>query len=168
VKPTISFFGYATFGGRGEHIMRELFERLTSPFRGKSEQSRHKSLLNAAMAACALVAMADDDERLAELAMRDRVLLRLKELEDFNTQKAIDVYDHHVQLIGKNSADGRQAAMDVLSKVRGDRRDSERLVKICVAIGRADHTFSPKERSVVEDICRSLDLHPGDLGVYDL
>ena len=148
--------------------MTQLFGGFTNPFSRKRQHSRHKILLDAAMAACALVALADDDERLAELAMRDRVLVRLKELEDFDTQKAIDIYDRYVQLMIRDKDDGRKVALEHLLKVRDNRQDSERLVKICLAIGRADHTFSPRERSVVEEICRSLDLHPGDLGVYDL
>ena len=159
---------YATFWGTGEYTMSRLFELIKSPFGRRQDHSRHKILLDAAMAACALVALADDDERLAELAMRDRVLVRLKELEDFDTQKAIDTYDRYVQLMIRDKDDGRKVSMEHLLKVRDNRQDSERLVKICLAIGRADHTFSPRERSVVEEICQSLNLHPGDLGVYDL
>ena len=34
--------------------------------------------------------------------MRDRVLVRLKEIEEFDVQKAIDLYDRAVQAIAKD------------------------------------------------------------------
>jgi tellurite resistance protein len=148
--------------------MKQLFEGIKLPFGRFREHSQHKILLDAAMAACAMVAMADDDERLAELAMRDRVLVRLKEIEEFDVQKAIDLYDRAVQAIAKDKVAGNKSALEMLSKVKGNRQDSERVVKICVAIGRADRHFTAHERSVVEEICSALGLHPADLGVYDL
>lgn len=132
------------------------------------ERSRHKPFMDATMAACALVALADEDHRLAELATRDRVLVRLRELHAFDTRKAVEVYDQYAHLITRNPEEGKRKTLELVGRLKGDHKSSERLVKICLAVGRADHAFSAHERSVVEEICRTLGLHPGDLGVYDL
>ncbi|MGD8976910.1 MAG: TerB family tellurite resistance protein [Gammaproteobacteria bacterium] len=143
------------------NLLRETVE-------GIRQRSRHKSFVEAAMAACAMVAMADEDQRLSELITRDRVLVRIDELGSLDHQQAVALYDEHSKRIQRDPARGREQALQVIGAFAGDRDSSELLVQICVAVGRADQTFSATERSVVEIICRRLNLHPGDLGVYDL
>jgi tellurite resistance protein len=135
---------------------------------GIRQRSRHKSFVEAAMAACAMVAMADEEQRLSELITRDRVLVRIDELRSIDHQQAVALYDHYSKRLRLDPARGRQEALEAMAPFAGDREASELLVRMCVAVGRADQTFSPKERSAVERICRHLNLHPGDLGVYDL
>lgn len=143
------------------NLLRETVE-------GIRQRSRHKSFVEAAMAACAMVAMADEDQRLSELITRDRVLVRIDELRSIDHQQAVALYDDYSSRIQRDPASGREQALQVIGAFADDRESSELLVRMCVAVGRADQTFSATERSVVEVICRQLNLHPGDLGVYDL
>ena len=143
------------------NLLRETVE-------GIRQRSRHKSFVEAAMAACAMVAMADEDQRLSELITRDRVLVRIDELGSIDHQQAVALYDDYSKRIQRDPVLGREQALQVIVAFAGDRESSELLVRMCVAVGRADQAFSATERSVVEIICRRLNLHPGDLGVYDL
>jgi len=143
------------------NLLRETVE-------GIRQRSRHKSFVEAAMAACAMVAMADEDQRLSELITRDRVLVRIDELRSIDHEQAVALYDDYSQRIQRDPARGREQALQVIAAFADDRESSELLVRMCVAVGRADQSFSATERSVVEIICRQLNLHPGDLGVYDL
>ncbi len=143
------------------NLLRETVE-------GIRQRSRHKSFVEAAMAACAMVAMADEDQRLSELITRDRVLVRIDELGSIDHQQAVALYDDYSKRIQRDPASGREQALQLIANFADDRDSSELLVRMCVAVGRADQAFSARERSVVEMICRRLNLHPGDLGVYDL
>ena len=148
--------------------MAQLFGGVRNSVGRFFERVRHRPFMEATMAACALVALSDEDHRLAELATRDRVLVRLRDLHVFDTQKAVELYDHYAGLITRDPDEGKRKTMELVGRLKDDHKESKRLVKICLAIGRADHEFTPRERSVGEEICRTLSLHPGDLGVYDL
>lgn len=132
------------------------------------EQARRRGFVDAAMAACALVALADRDHRLAEVAARDRVLERLDEERALDRRRAIAAYERYAGLLQSDPRAGRKALLDIVAGLKGDRAQAERLVGVCLAIGRSDQRFSASERAVVEIICETLGLHPGDVGVYDL
>ena len=55
--------------------------------------SRHRGFVDAAVAACALVALADDDHRLSELTARDRALHHLDRERAIDVPKAVAAYD---------------------------------------------------------------------------
>lgn len=143
------------------NLLRETVESIR-------QRSRHKSFVEAAMAACAMVALADEDQRLSELITRDRVLVRIDELGSIDHQQAVALYDDYSSRIQRDPAHGREYAFKAITVFAEDREAAELLVRMSVAVGQADQTFSPRERSMVERICRRLNLHPGDLGVYDL
>jgi tellurite resistance protein TerB len=132
------------------------------------EQAQQRQFADAAMAACALVALSDKDHRLAEVTARDRVLHRLDEETALDLRRAIAAYDRYADLLQTDPHAGRKALLDIVTGLKSDRARAERLIKVCLAIGHSDQRFSAKERAVVEDICECLGLHPGDVGVYDL
>lgn len=148
--------------------MRQLIDGVRGRLDRYREQSRRRSFVDAAMAACALVALADRDHRLAELAARDRVLHRLDEERSLDRRRAVDAYERYAGLLQSDPRAGRKALLDIVAGLRGERADAERLVSVCLSIGHSDQSFSARERAVVEDICETLGLHPGDVGVYDL
>jgi len=120
------------------------------------------------MAGTALVALADRDERLSELMARDRVLARLSDLLPVNMREAVALYEKYARRLDEQPEEGRREAMEKIAAFQGTRQDALLLVRACLAIGRADSDFSARERSVVEEICRQVDIDPGELGVYDI
>jgi len=135
---------------------------------GIRKRSKQKIFVESTMAACALVALADEEQRLAELVTRDRVLARVDEMRTFDHQRALEVYERYARMIQEDPAAGRLRVLEKIAALRSDGEAAALLVRVCIAIGRADQTFSAQERSVVEAICRTLHVHPADLDVYDL
>ena len=135
---------------------------------GIRERSKHKTFVEAAMAACAMVALADEEQRLSELITRDRVLVRIDELRSINHDQAVSVYDSFAHQICDDPEAGRARAMASIGALAGDPEAAGLVVRMCVAIGRADQDFTARERGMVEAICRQLDVHPGDFDVYDI
>lgn len=148
--------------------MRQLLDGVKGKVGRMREGSRHRDFVDTTMAACALVALADDDHRLSELVARDRILHHLDLERTVDVNRAVAAYEKYSRLVETGGATGRKTLLEIVAGVKGDRERSEKLVRVCIAIGRADQQFSPRERSVVEDICHALGLHPADLGVYDL
>ena len=120
------------------------------------------------MAGAALVALADRDPRLSELVTRDRVLARLAELQPVSTRDAVEMYDRHARALADDFEAGRRTVVALLSEFEGRHDELVTLVRACMAIGHADSDFSPKERSVVELICKTVGVDPHELGVYDI
>ena len=148
--------------------MRQIIEGVRGKMGKMRDHSRHRSFVDAAMAACAMVALADEDHRLAELTARDRVLHHLNDEKPIDVGRAVGAYERYSDLLQSDPGAGRKALMDIVAGLKGDQAKSERLINVCLAIGRADQQFSARERAVVEDICTTLGLHPADVGVYDL
>jgi tellurite resistance protein TerB len=148
--------------------MRDWIDGLRSRLGRFREQAQHRQFADAAMAACALVALSDKDHRLAEITARDRVLKRLDEESSVDLRRAIAAYDRYAGLLQTDPHAGRKALLDIVTGLKRDRAQAERLIKVCLAVGHSDQRFSAKERAVVEDVCEALGVHPGDVGVYDL
>ena len=148
--------------------MRQLLDGVKGKVGRMRAGSRHRDFVDTTMAACALVALADDDHRLSELIARDRILHHLDQERTVDVNRAVAAYERYSKLLETEGSAGRKNLLDIVASVRGDRQKSEQLIRVSIAVGRADQQFSAKERSVVEDICDALGLHPADLGVYDI
>lgn len=148
--------------------MKTLLDKFRGGLEGFRERSRQRAFLEVVMAGTALVALADRDERLSELMARDRVLARLSDLLPVNMRDAVALYEKYARRLDEQPEEGRREAMEKIAAFQGTRQDALLLVRACLAIGRADSDFSARERSVVEEICRQVDIDPGELGVYDI
>ena len=148
--------------------MRQLIEGVRGKVGKLREDSRRRGFVDAAMAACVLVALADDDHRLSELTARDRVLHHLDRERAIDVQRAVGTYERYTQLLKSDRPSGKQTLLDIVGGLKADPAAAERLIRVCLTVGHADQQFSARERAVVEDICEVLGLHPGDMGVYDL
>jgi tellurite resistance protein len=148
--------------------MRQLLDGVRGKVGRIRADSRHRDFVDTTMAACALVALADDDHRLSELVARDRIIHLLDRERTVDVNRAVAAYERYSKLLETEGTAGRKALLEIVAGVKGDREKSEQLIRLSIAVGRADQQFSARERSVVEDICHALRLHPADLGVYDL
>jgi tellurite resistance protein len=148
--------------------MRQLIEGVRGKVGKLREDSRYREFVDAAMAACVLVALADEDHRLSELTARDRVLHHMDQERSIDVKRAVATYERYTQLLQTDRPSGKRTLLDVIAALKPDPAAAERLVRVCLTVGHADQQFSARERAVVEDICEILGLHPGDIGVYDI
>ena len=97
---------------------------------GIRRRSRHKSFVDAAMAACAMVALADDEQRLSELITRDRVLVRIDELRSIDHQQAVALYDNYAEAIRRDPGRGREQALAAIGAFANDLEGADLLVYV--------------------------------------
>jgi tellurite resistance protein TerB len=137
-----------------------MFERL----RQEIERHRQRPFLEAAMAACALIASADDEVSFSERARMDAVLESLAELRVFDPHDAVNLFNARVEALQADREAGRADAFEAIRRgaARGASDDgaAELLVRICVAISLADGKFVSHERAMLGLICASLNLAP--------
>lgn len=117
-------------------------------------------VLDALMASCALVAMADGHLDYNEEQKVHSFIHQSEELRAFNTAQVISRFDHFVRGLQRDPIIGRGEALRAVGKVR-DQYDLARLVvRYGIAIGFADGGFSNVEQHTIRDICNELRLNP--------
>ena len=124
--------------------------------------SRYKSqdVLDAVVAACALVALADGRLDHAERQKMIDFVNQSDELRVFDTNKVIQQFNLFVQKIERDSIIGRAEAFKALGRVRSKPEIARLVARYCIAIGYADGYFDENEKQIVAEICMELGLNP--------
>lgn len=121
-----------------------------------------QDLLEAVVAGCALVAMADGHVDNLE---REKVISYFsssEELRAFDISQVSTRFSHYVQQLERDNMIGRAEALRAVGKLGQKPEAARLLVRICCAIGYADGEFSDIEKRVVADICQELHLSPSE------
>ncbi|WP_066064961.1 TerD family protein [Neobacillus soli] len=126
--------------------------------------SRFKSqdVLEAVVAACALVAMADGYLDASERQKMMEFVNQSEELRVFDTNKVIQKFNLFVSRLENDRMLGRAEAFRALGKIRTKPEVARLVARYCIAIGYADGNFDPQEQQMVADICRELGLNPAE------
>ncbi|WML39246.1 TerD family protein [Neobacillus sp. OS1-2] len=126
--------------------------------------NRYKSqdVLDAVVAACALVAMADGYLDAAERQKMLEFVHQSEELRVFDTNKVIQKFNLFITKMENDRMLGRAEAFRALGKIRTKPEIARLVARYCIAIGYADGNFDPNEQQMVADICRELGLNPAE------
>ncbi|TDK63261.1 tellurium resistance protein TerD [Bacillus salipaludis] len=136
----------------------------TQKRRAQEVFNRYKSqdVLEAVVAACALVSMADGHLDASERQKMLEFVHQSEELRVFDSQKVIQKFNLFVSKIEQDHMMGRAEAFRALGKVRTKPEIARLIARYCIAIGYADGNFDQFEKQMVSDICRELGLNPGE------
>ncbi len=119
-----------------------------------------KDLTEALVAGSALVSMADG---IIQPSEKDKLLDYFRtsqEMRGINSNEVASRFNYFVQRIQADSSMGKAEALRAIGKL-APKPDAARLVvRLCCAIGYADGEFVTKEKQVVEEICREVNLDP--------
>lgn len=145
--------------------MTSLLRSLAETLRADIAQYRNRSFLQAAMAAGALVALADGAVTLAERHRIDQILERIDQLRIFDVHEAVDLFDTYVDALRADPESGKVRALDVVHALAEDPKAARLLLlRICIAVSGADGRHRASERARITEIAAALDLSPGDCG----
>ncbi len=140
--------------------MAGLLQSTLDGLRREIDRFRNRPMLNATMAATALVAIADGVVSFSEQNRVDVVLQNLKALSVFEVHEAIDLFNDHVEAIRSNPEEGREQAMKAVIRLADQPTEARLLVRVCLAISHADGNVSAQEQQAIEEICQSLGIDP--------
>ncbi|WP_312470104.1 TerD family protein [Neobacillus sp.] len=126
--------------------------------------NRYKSqdVLEAVVAGCALVAMADGYLDASERQKMLEFVHQSEELRVFDTNKVIQKFNMFVSRMENDRMMGRAEAFRALGKVRTKPEIARLIARYCIAIGYADGNFDNNEKQMVADICHELGLNPAE------
>lgn len=119
---------------------------------------RDRTLLEGAMATSALVAMADQRILIEEDLAVGALLENLELLKIYDPEFAVALHTGYVERMRTDFEAGREEALKAVAACGGDVLIAELLVKVGVAVAKADSVFSTEEVEVIEEICRSLGI----------
>ncbi len=126
---------------------------------------KNKDFLDAIVAGCAIVAVADGTIDSAEQQKMAGYIGRSEQLKSFNISEAIDRFKHHAGNMEFDVMVGKQEALRTIAKFKSKPEEARLIVGVCCAIGAADGDFDDLEKAAVRDICNVLNLQPGEFGL---
>lgn len=142
---------YAEWANNQKRKAQELFNRYKS-----------QDVLEAVVAACALVAMADGYLDASERQKMIEFVNSSEELRVFDTNKVIQKFNFFIAKLENDRMLGRAEAFRALGKIRTKPEIARLVARYCIAIGYADGNFDNNEKQMVSDICRELGLNPAE------
>jgi tellurite resistance protein TerB len=125
-------------------------------------QFRNRTFMEAAVAACAVIAAADGEISSKEKQKMAGFIRMSEELKVFDMNEVIAFFE---KMTGQMEFDvelGRAGCMGVIGKLKGKDKESRLVVRVAIAIGASDGNFDEKEKQAVRMICRDLGLNPAD------
>lgn len=109
-----------------------------------------------------MVAIADGRVTLAERGRVDQILEAIDRLRLFDVHDSVDIFNDFVDAVVKNEVSGRRRALAAIQEMRHDAGDAVLVVKIAIAVSRADGEFVESERAQCAEIARVLGLDVTD------
>lgn len=142
---------YSEWGRQQKQRAKDLFIRYKNP-----------DVLDAVVAACALVSMADGRLDSSEERKMIDFLHQSEELRVFDTNKVLEQYHQFVRKIEYDQIIGKSDCFRALGKVRSKPEIARLVARYCISIGYADGHFDQREKMVVSEICQELGLNPNE------
>ncbi|THF84526.1 tellurite resistance TerB family protein [Cohnella fermenti] len=126
---------------------------------------KNKDLLEAIVAGCAVVSVADGTISPEEKQKMAGYLGRSEDLKVFNMSEVIERFNHFAGNMEFDVMIGKQEALRVIAKLKGKTEIGRVVIGVCCAVAAADNDFDESEKNAVRDICQVLGLSPGEFGL---
>jgi tellurite resistance protein TerB len=126
---------------------------------------KNREFMEACVAGCGLVAAADGSIDSSEKQKMMKFIQQSDELKVFETKDVIAVFNKVTENFEFDNEIGKAEALKMIGKLRSKPDAARLMVRVCCAIGSADGDFDDKEKQIVREMCRDLNLPPEDFGV---
>jgi tellurite resistance protein TerB len=133
-----------------------LLNKLTS----EVERYEDKDFLKAAMAVCALTAVADNEITLSEHHRIGYALAMVPALRVLDAEKAIDILYEYIYALRTHGDAAAEILRNKVKRMSGDYKRSRTLMRVCYMVITADGKIEDEERAEFSLLCGLLDLEP--------
>jgi len=146
--------------------MSGFLSSLLTDYRAQLERHRNRPFLRAAMAACAVAAVADGEVSFSERIRVDQILDTLEDLKVFDPHEAVDIFNEFTAGILDNPQAGRDRALEAVRAVTTEPERAELLVRICLAVAEAKGKKNLVDQIEIVMLCSRLGVEPTFAGLY--
>lgn len=130
------------------------------------ERVRNRPFLEATMAACALIAIADGEVTFDERVRVDQILMTLDQLQVFDPHEGIDLFNDYAEAIQDRPREGREKAWQAIGLLDMDDETKALMLRICLAISAAKGEMPMSDQIEIVSLCSRLGIDPSDCGLY--
>jgi tellurite resistance protein TerB len=123
---------------------------------------KNKDFLNAAMAGCALVSMADGSVSAEEKQKMIKFIESNDALSIFTTSDVIKAFQEFVGQIEFDKDIGEAKAYQALHKMKSNDGAARLLVRMVIAVASSDGNFDANEKAVASKIVKELGIAPSE------
>jgi len=126
-----------------------------------------RAFLEAAMAAAAMVAIADGSIDAAERAEIADVFGSIDIFRNHDRAEGLGHFDRHVEALRSGDADAERLVMKMVRPIAERPGDARIILRLCCAVGAADGQVLEPERGAIQRLCRTLDILPEEFGILE-
>lgn len=127
------------------------------------ERYQNKGFLKAAMAVCALTALADGRVSLSGRYRIDAIIETMERLRIYDPHKAIAILDDFVDDLKADREHAASVLERKISRYAVDYKSARTLLRIAYLVLTADGAISPVKMSAFSKICISLGVEPKEI-----
>ena len=124
------------------------------------QRYQSKEFLKAAMAVCALTAIADGEVSLSERYSIDRAIANEPALRPFDTATAVRILDDYIFAIREEAEVAKGVLYDKVRRIAGDPKQARTLMRVAYLIIVADQQILEAEKEEFVRLCGLLNLEP--------
>ena len=128
-------------------------------YQEQMQRHRNRAFLRAAMAACALVAMAGGPVSLRERVRLDQVLETLDSLKVFDPHEGVALFDEFVAALQDSEQDGLRLVHSAIDEeVAEEPEKAGLLIRLCLAVSETADGVPEAEHQRIQSLCQHLGL----------
>ncbi len=143
--------------------MANLIQSIKTIIAKHQQQVRQKQFLQAAMGACALLAVADGDIGFAELMAREYILDNVQQLQLFDANEAAETFRIKAEALQNNYQQEKTEIINLITPYSGDRELAPLLLQISLVIAKADRELKPSEQEIINELKEVLQINDLDI-----
>ena len=149
-----------------EGPMTGFLANLINNWQDALNRHRHRPFLEAAMAACAVIATDDGIVSFAERVRVDQILETLDQLNIYDPHEAVDIFNEYVDEINQSAKTGHARAMESVETFSNDPESASLIIRICLAVAEADGKATLADQIEIVTLCSLLGVNPEGMGLY--
>jgi tellurite resistance protein len=146
--------------------MAGFLKTLKTIFEEQAQRHRNRQFLEASMAACALVAMADGVVSFSQRVRVDQVMETLEELKVFDPHDGVNLFNEYAEAIMESPRKGRERALRALETEAEVPEKANLLIRICLAVSEVGGQIPLPEQVEIVALANRLGVDPGACGLY--
>ena len=146
--------------------MTRFLNHLTKLYQEQVERYRNRPFLKAAMAACALVAVADGKVSFSQRMRVDQILETLDKLKVYDPHEGVDLFNDFVDQILASPKRGHAKALEAIRSIPEKKNGARMLIRLCLAVSEKNGKISLVEQVEIVSLCNLLGIDPKEVNLY--
>ncbi len=145
--------------------IRDAATSASADLKGRVSRFNNSKFKDAVMAICALMASADGTIKPEEKRKTMACIGSLDALQSFDAKELKGLFEAHCDALADDVDIGRINALRAVAKIAGKGEETSSALEVALVIANSDGEFSPEEKDMFKQICRTLKVNAADYSV---